>query len=71
MIFRSGSKELNNERTRLSKPLNTDKTTINAIVPTATPTTEIAEITLIAFLDFLEKRYLFAMYKGKFKMIKT
>ena len=61
VILRSGSKVLKIERTRLSSPLNTERTIIRAIVPTVTPATEIEEITFIAFLDFFAKRYLFAI----------
>ena len=39
-----------------SMPLNTDSTTIKAQVPTATPTTLMAEMILMAFCFFLEKR---------------
>ena len=39
---------------------------INAIVPTATPVTDTAEITFIAFRDFFANRYLFAMYMESF-----
>jgi len=46
--------------------LNTESTIISAIVPTATPVTDTADITFMAFLDFLAKRYLFAMYTDKF-----
>ena len=42
--------------TRSWKPLNTDKTMTRAIVATATPMTEIREITLMACVFFLEKR---------------
>jgi len=35
---------------------------MSAIVPTATPATDTAEITLMAFRDFFAKRYLFAIY---------
>jgi hypothetical protein len=38
-------------------------------VPTVTPATEIEEITFIAFLDFLAKRYLFAIYSESFTFI--
>jgi hypothetical protein len=38
------------------KPLKTDKTVTMAIVATAIPHTEIAEITLMALCDFFEKR---------------
>ena len=39
-----------------SKPLKTDKTTIKAKVPIATPNTEIAVMILTAFLRFLENK---------------
>jgi len=39
---------------------------ISAIVPTATPATDTAEITFMAFRDFLANRYLFAMYNESF-----
>ena len=37
-----------------SMPLNTDKTTIKAVVPMVTPTMLIAEIMLMAFCFFLK-----------------
>jgi hypothetical protein len=67
-IFRSELKELNKEWTRASKPLNTESTTISAMVPTATPNTVIAEIRLMVFCDFFANRYLLAMKKGKFNL---
>jgi len=36
--------------------LNTDKTTIRAMVPMATPATEIPEIILITLCDFFDFR---------------
>jgi len=39
---------------------------ISAIVPTATPATETAEIMFMAFRDFFANRYLFAMYNESF-----
>lgn len=69
VIFRSGSKVLKIDVTNVSKPLNTDNTTINAMVPTATPVTETAEITFIAFRDFFANKYLFAMYNESFTII--
>ena len=56
-----GSKLVKNDATRSWKPLNTLSTMTNAIVATATPTTEMADITLMALVDFLEKMYLRAM----------
>jgi hypothetical protein len=47
------------------KPLNTDKTMTNAIVPTATPNTDRAEITFMALCDFFENKYRRAMRKEK------
>ena len=66
VIFKSGSKELNIDLIRPSIPLKIDNIIISAIVPIPIPAREIQEITLIIFRDFLEKRYLFAMKKGKF-----
>jgi hypothetical protein len=43
------------------KPLNTLSVTTKAIVVTATPTTEMALMMLMACVDFFEKRYLRAM----------
>ena len=68
-IFSCGSKEVKNEATRSWKPLNTESVTTKAIVATATPTTEMALITLMACVDFFEKRYRRAMKKGKFMML--
>ena len=42
--------------TRSWKPLKTDKVHTNANVAKATPQTEMAEMTLMALCDFLEKR---------------
>jgi hypothetical protein len=39
---------------------------ISAIVPTATPATDTADITLMALRDFFANRYLLAMYKESF-----
>jgi hypothetical protein len=44
-----------------SNPLKTDKIIIKAALPTKTPNTEIAEMMLMAFVDFLAKRYLRAI----------
>ncbi len=55
--------------TIVSSPLKTERIIISAIVPTATPATDTAEITLIAFRDFFAKRYLFAMYNESFTII--
>ena len=41
--------------------MNTLKVTTRAIVATATPNTEMPLMTLMALVDFLEKRYLRAM----------
>ena len=56
MTFSWGSMAVKNEATRSWKPLNTDMVQTRAIVATATPQTEIAEMTLMAWCDFLEKR---------------
>jgi len=66
VIFRSGSKVLKIDLTISSSPLNTDNIMIRAIVPTATPVTDTAEIILIAFLDFFANRYLLAIYTESF-----
>jgi len=55
--------------TIVSRPLNTDKIIISAIVPTATPATETAEIIFMAFRDFFANRYLFAMYNESFTIL--
>ena len=44
------------EATRSWKPLNTLIVTTKAIVATATPTTEMPLMTLMAWVDFFEKR---------------
>jgi len=69
VIFRSGSNVLKMEVTIISRPLKTDKITISAIVPTATPATDTAEMILMAFRDFFANRYLFAMYNDSFTVI--
>ena len=51
-----GSKAVKSEATKSWKPLKTLNVTTSAIVATATPTTEMPLITLMAFVDFLEKR---------------
>jgi hypothetical protein len=56
VIFKWGSMLEKSPEKSDSKPLKTDKTTIRAIVPIATPIAEIPEITLMALCDFLEKR---------------
>ena len=56
VIFSSGSKAVKKVATRSWKPLKTDKVHTNANVAKATPQTEMAEITLMALCDFLEKR---------------
>ena len=53
----SGSKLLNIDLMSESKPLNTDKTMIRAIVHTITPTSEMADMMLMMLCDFFEKRY--------------
>ena len=50
----------------LSKPLNTERTVIRAMVPMATPATEMAEMILMAFCDFFASKYLLAIYSGRF-----
>jgi len=47
--------------TGVSRPLNSERTMMRAMVPTVTPATDIEEMTLMAFLDFFAKRYLLAM----------
>jgi hypothetical protein len=42
---------------------------INAMVPTATPTMEMMEITLMKFFFFLETKYFLAMNRGRFKVV--
>jgi hypothetical protein len=64
----SGSKELNNDRIKLSNPLKTDNIMIRAIVPTVTPASDMPEITFMALCDFLAKKYLLAMKKEKFNL---
>ena len=54
--FSCGSNCVKNVATRSWKPLNTLSTMISAIVATTTPAIEIIEITLMAFVDFFEKR---------------
>ena len=49
--------------------MKTLRVTTNAIVATATPTTEMALITLMALVDFFEKRYRRAMKNGKFTFL--
>src|SRR5665647_858679 len=66
VILISGSDVLKIPFTISSSPLNTDRMVISASVPTVTPATEIAEITLMAFRDFLANRYLLAMYSDSF-----
>ena len=56
VIFSSGSKAVKKVATRSWKPLKTDKVHTNANVAKATPQTEMAEMTLMALCDFLEKR---------------
>jgi hypothetical protein len=59
--FNCGSIWVKKDATRSWKPLNTDRVTTKAIVATATPITEMPLITLMAWVDFLEKRYLRAI----------
>jgi len=47
VIFISGSNESYNCKTKLPKPLNTESTIINAMLPTKTPITDINEIILM------------------------
>ena len=56
VTFSCGSKEVKKEATRSWKPLNTLSVTTRAIVATATPTTEMPLMTLMAWVDFFEKR---------------
>ena len=49
-----------------SRPLKTERIVMSAIVPTVTPATEMAEMTLIAFRDFFANRYLLAIYSDSF-----
>jgi hypothetical protein len=51
---------------RSSKPLKTESITIKEIVVMLIPATETAEIILIILVDFLEIKYRFAIYKGKY-----
>ena len=67
--FSWGSKEVKKEATRSWKPLKTLRVTTRAIVATATPTTEMALMTLMALVDFFEKRYRRAMKNGKFTFL--
>ena len=60
-IFISGSEVLKIPFTISSRPLKTDRIVISAMVPTVTPATEMAEMTLMALRDFFANRYLFAM----------
>ena len=53
---KAATKEVKKEATRSWKPLNTESVTTRAIVATATPTTEMALMTLMAWVDFFEKR---------------
>jgi hypothetical protein len=64
----SGVIELYKDKTRPSKPLNTDRIITKAAVPTKTPSIEIPEIRLIALSDFFEKRYRRAIYIDTFKI---
>jgi hypothetical protein len=55
--------------TIVPSPLKTDRIIIRAIVPTATPATETAEIMFMAFRDFFANRYLFAIYTESFTLL--
>jgi hypothetical protein len=44
--------------------------TIKAIVPIATPKTEIPEMILITFCDFFENKYRRAMKNGKYMVLR-
>ena len=61
VTFSCGSMAVKNEATRSWNPLNTDIVQTNAMVARATPHTEIAEMMLMAWCDFLENRYRRAM----------
>ena len=52
-----------------SRPLKNDKPMISDIVPTATPTIEIMEMTLMKFFFFLERKYFLAMKSGRFNLV--
>ena len=54
--FSCGSKEVKKDATKSWKPLNTLIVTTKAIVATATPMTEMPLMTLMAWVDFFEKR---------------
>jgi hypothetical protein len=66
VILMSGSTVLKMALTIVSRPLNTERIIIRAIVPTATPATDTEEIMFIAFRDFFANRYLFAIYNESF-----
>jgi hypothetical protein len=51
-----GSIWVKNEATRSWKPFKTLSTMMSAIDPSATPITEMSDITLMALVDFFEKR---------------
>ena len=51
-----GSKEVKNDATRSWNPLNTLSTMTMAMVATATPVMEMADITFMALVLFLENR---------------
>jgi hypothetical protein len=59
--FSCGSNCVKNDATRSWKPLNTLSTMMSAVVATMIPAIEIIEMTLMAFVDFFEKRYRRAM----------
>jgi len=65
VTFKSVSKALYNFLVSSSKPLKTDITITKATVPTQTPTTDTAEITLTALCDFFANKYRRATRKGK------
>src|SRR5690606_31693572 len=54
-----------------SKPLNTDKIIIRAAVPMSTPNMLMLEIIFIAFTDFFENKYRFAINRGVFIILSS
>ena len=50
-----GSKDVNKPATILSKPLNTDNMQTIAVVAIVTPSTDIEDMILMEWCDFLEK----------------
>ena len=65
-IVRSGVKLSVASVRSVSIPLNTESTTIRAVVPIATPTILMMEMMFMAFCFFLENRYLRAMNIDRF-----